>query len=106
MDITKIKLAEICTILPTIIIQDLNLTNEMAMELKEDQVHLKMYDSLYKNLYSTRSNLTSVNLLGCPIASAVACALTKTSGKTVTIKKHQVSPDGLAIDVWCSIMQG
>jgi hypothetical protein len=106
VDFTKMELNELCEFLPSFISQDLNLAKEMALELNENQVHLKMFDSLYKNLYSVRNNLKSVNFLGCPIASAVACTLAKTSGRTVTIQKQQVSPDGFAIDVWYRIVQG
>jgi hypothetical protein len=106
VDFTKITLNELGEVLPTLILQDLNLAKEMAMELDGDKAHLKIVDSLYKNLYSVRRNLKSVSLLGCPIASAVACALAESSGRTVTIQKHQISPDGLAVDVWYSIIQG
>jgi len=106
VDFTKIELTELCDVLPTLILQDLNLAKGMGMELNGDQVHLKLVDSLYKDLYSARNNLKSVIFVGCPITSAVACALAKTSGRTITIQKHQVSPDGLALEVWYSIMQG
>lgn len=106
VDFTKTELNEIAEILPRHILQDLNLAKEMAIEINGDQAHMRIVDSLYKNLYSARSNLKSVNLLGCPIASAVACALAKTSGRNVTIQKQQISPDGLAIDVWYRIVKG
>jgi hypothetical protein len=106
LDFTKIELNELCTVLPNCILQDLNLAKEMAMELNGDQAHLKIVGSLYKNLYNVRNNLNSVDLLGCPVASAVACALAKTSGRTVTIQKRKVSPDGLALEVWYLILQG
>jgi len=106
VDFTKMKLYEICKVLPIFILQDLNLAKAMELKLDGDQVHLTMFDSLYRNLYSLRNNLKSVKILGCPIASAVACALAKASGRTVTIQKLQVSPDGLAIAVWYKIMQG
>jgi hypothetical protein len=100
IDLTKMELNDLCEVLPNLILQDLNLAKEMAMELNGDQAHLKIFESLYKNLYSARSNLKSVDLLGCPIGSAVACALAKASGTAVTIQKHQVSPDGSTIDIW------
>jgi hypothetical protein len=106
VDFTKITLNELGEVLPRLILQDLNLAKEMAVAITGDQVHIQIVDSLYKNLYSARSNLKSVALLGCPIASAVACALAKTSGRTITIQKHQVSPDGLAVDIWYNIVQG
>ncbi len=106
VDFTKIKLYELCEVLPTFILQDLTLAKGMGMELDRDQVNLKLFDSVYKDLYSAQNNLKSVNILGCPIASAVACAIAKASGRTVTIEKHQVSPDGSAIEVWYRIIQG
>jgi hypothetical protein len=106
VDFTKIELNDLSTVLPPLILQDLNLAKEMAIELKGDLVHLKIIDSLYKNLYSRRNSLKSVELLGCPISSAVACALAKTSGRTVFIQKQSVSLDGFALDVWYHITEG
>ncbi len=105
VDFSKMELNELCEVLPTNIMQDLNLAKEVAMKLSGDQVQLKMFNSLYKNFYSLRSNLKSVSILGCPIASAVACALAINSGRTVTIQKHQTSPDGSVIEVWYRIVQ-
>jgi hypothetical protein len=106
VDFTKMDLNYLCEVLPIFILQDLNLAKEVAMEPNGDKVHLKLLNSLYTNLYSSRENLKSVNILGCPIASAVACALAKNSGRTVTIQKHTVSPDGSALEVWYHIVQG
>ena len=86
MDFTKIELNELCEVLPGLVLRDLNLAKTMAMELNGDKVRLKMFDSLYRNLYSLRNNLKSVDLLGCPIASAVACALAKASGPELIAK--------------------
>ncbi len=106
MDFTKMTLNELCEVLPPFFTQDLNLAKELEMQLDGDQIRLKMVDSLYKNLYSARNNLKSVTFLGCPIVSAVACAIAKTSGRTVAIQKQQPSPDGLAIQVWYRIVEG
>ena len=106
VDFTKMDLNYLCEVLPPFIFQDLNLAKDVTMEQRGDQVHLTILNSVYKDLYSAQENLRSVNILGCPIASAVACALAKTSGRTVTIQKNQVSPDGSAIEVWYRIVEG
>jgi len=106
MDFTKMSLDELCEVLPTILLQDFNLAKEIEMKPDGDNIHLKMLDSLYKNLYSARNALKSVSLIGCPITSAVACALAKNSGRNVTIQKQQVSPDGSAVQVWYRVEQG
>lgn len=100
LDFTKMDLDELCEALPTVIMQDLSLAKKLEMKLDKDQIRLKMFGSLYTSLYSSRNELKSVSFLGCPIVSAVACAIAKTSGRSVTIQKQQVSPDGLAIQVW------
>jgi hypothetical protein len=105
VDFSKIDLDEICEFLPHFILQHLNLAKEMGLRVEGDQVHLKLLDSLYKDLYSAQSTLKSVNLIGCPIVSAVACAFAKASARTVVIQKQQVSRDGLALEVWYRIVQ-
>ena len=106
MDFTKVDLNDLCMIMPRFMLQDFNLAKEMEMEPNENQVHLRIFDSLYKNLYGLQANLKSVNIIGCPIVSAIACALAKSSGKTMAIQKLQVAPDGLTIEVWYRIVQG
>lgn len=105
VDFTKMNLNELCVVLPKFIMQDLNLAKQVEIKSNGDQVQLKMFNSLYKNLYSRQSNLKSVVFLGCPIASAVACALAKNSGRTVTIQKLQKMPDGSIIEVGYRIVK-
>jgi hypothetical protein len=106
VDFTKISLDELCEVMPRFILDDFSLAEEMEITLEENQVNLKLSDSIYKNLYSAENNLKSISILGCPIASAVACAIAKASGKPVTIQKIDVSVDGATIQVHYRIVQG
>lgn len=106
VDFTKISLEELCEVMPRLILDNFSLAMEMEMTLEENQVNLKLTDSIYKNLYSAQNNLKSITLLGCPIASAVACAIAKASGKPVTIQKIDVSMDGATIQAHYRIVQG
>ena len=63
---TDMSLDKLCDILPTFILQDLNLVKDLTMELDGDHVHLTMFNSLYKDLYSSKSNLKSIDFLGLP----------------------------------------
>jgi len=98
-DITKLKLSELCESLPQLILENFQLANEIEMGTERNQVHLKIFDSIYKNLYSQEENLRSVHFLGCPLVSAIACAIAKTTGKIVTIHRDSISPDGQTIEV-------
>ncbi len=105
-DATKIELNELCESLPSLILENFQLAKETQMRTEENQIYLKIFDSIYKNLYSKEENLKSVHFLGCPLVSAIACAITKTTGKIVTIHKNEISPDGQTIEVWYSFIEG
>ncbi|MEM3623328.1 MAG: hypothetical protein QXR76_06130 [Candidatus Bathyarchaeia archaeon] len=105
-DFAKLQLNELCESLPPVIVEGLQLAKEMEMKVEDNQVYVKMLDSTYKNLYVTEENLKSIHSLGCPLVSAVACAVAKATGKIVTIQKDNVSLDGQAIEVWYKFVEG
>lgn len=106
VDFSKIQLEQMCEVLPRSFSENLNLAKEVAISLEENRVHLQISDSLFKNLYSQESDLKSSRILGCPIASATACAIAKATGKPVTLEKQKVSADGMTIDVWFTVFEG
>jgi len=105
-DIAKLQLNELCQSLPPIIVESLQLAKEVEMRVEDGQVYVKMLDSTYKSLYAVEENLKSIHSLGCPIASAIACAIAKSSGKMVTLQKDDVSPDAQAVEVWYRFVEG
>jgi hypothetical protein len=92
-NLSKIPFSDLPETLPQLI-GDLNLSKEIKVTVKENEGTIQVTESLYKDLYSQKYNLKSVHLLGCPIFNAVACAIAKSSGKSVTIQKLKTSPDG------------
>jgi hypothetical protein len=94
------EITELCEILPRFFVENFNLARNMVLSLEGEDVHVKISNSLSKNLYSKENNLKSVSFLGCPIASAVACSLAKASGKTAVITKQKLSDDNLIVEVW------
>lgn len=105
-DITKLEISELCESLPQLILENFQLAKEIEMKIEKNRVHLKISDSIYKNLYSREENLKSVHSLGCPLVSAIACAIAKTTGKIVTIYQDRISPDGQIIEVWYRFTEG
>lgn len=103
-DIAKLELGELCESLPRLILENLKLAKEIEFAPQENQVYLRILDSIYRSLYS--EDLRSVHLLGCPLVSAIACAIAKSTGKVVTIQKGSISSDAQTIEVWYRILQG
>ena len=97
-DLTEMSLDDLCTSLPQAIQENFQLVRETGMRTKDGQIHLKTVDSIYTSLYRDKT-LKSVKLLGCPLASAVACAITKATGKLVSIQNITASPDARTVEV-------
>ena len=102
---SKAVINELCETLPRVICDDLSLAKEATLLSKENEVNLRIYDSIYKSLYNKEDKLKSVTLLGSPIVSALAGAIAKSTGKPVTIRKLRISSDGAALDVNYHILE-
>lgn len=105
LPIAKINLTELCESLSQIIPENLLLAKEVEMKPTENQVYVKIIDSTYKQLYEEKK-LKSVHILGCPLTSAIACAIAKSTARIVTIPADRISEDAETIEVWLQIMQG
>jgi hypothetical protein len=106
MDISRVAIGELCNVLPTLIQENFRLAKEIKITLGDDEALLQMSDSVYGRLYSPKEKLQSIHVLGCPLVSAVACAISKSTGKIVTIFKDNIGPDGRKIEVLYRALQG
>jgi hypothetical protein len=94
-DFTKTTIDDLCENMSKKILDNFGLAKEITLVLKNDEVVIRIKDSIYKDLYMQGTK--SVNLLGCPMVSAVACALAKSSGKPVAVSEIKYIPDELII---------
>lgn len=104
-EFTSMNLESLFDSLPSIIVKNLELAKELEIALEHELIHSKITGSAYNDLYSGEQGLKSIHTIGCPLASAIACALAKTTGKTVAIAKDTASPDLKIVDVWYQILE-
>jgi len=104
-EFTQINLDELYDALPTIIVNNLQLAKVFEINPEKDLIHIKIIDSVYKDLYSREQGFKSIHSVGCPLTSAIACALAKTTGKLVAIIKDMISPDSKTIEVWYQTLE-
>jgi len=102
---TQISIERLYNSLPIIIVNNLELAKEFEINPENDVIHIKIVDSVYKDLYSNEQGFQSIHTIGCPLTSAIACALAITTAKLVTIVKDTVSPDFKTIEAWYQTLE-
>ena len=104
LDPTQTDLQMLCETLPQQILENFQLAKEIEMKPEDDSVSLKITGSIFRSLYVEKS-LKSVYLLGCPLVSALACAIAKTTGKAITINTLNFNPQTDTTEASCSMEQ-
>jgi len=111
---TKVKLENLQKNLSKLFIEDLEIAENLEIQTKPteaaqkvaDTIHVKITNSIYKDLCKEARRLTHIcGSIGCPICSAIACAIAKASGKPVTIEKTESTEDGKVIDAFYRIIE-
>lgn len=106
LDFSKISLQELTEILPRLLTEVFNVAKTADLKLAENGAVFKASGILYERLYRTQPSLKSVNILGCPVVSAVASALAKTSRKMVVINEQVLSPTTCGVYVTLDFVGG
>jgi hypothetical protein len=91
LDLSKISINELADIFPKFLTETLNLTKNAQITLTSNGAQFKATGIVYNSLYTSETKPNCVNLLGCPVVSAVASSLAKVSGKTVVIKDQHAT---------------
>ncbi len=103
---TSINLERLLNSLPTVVVKNLELAKGFEINRENELIHVKITNSIYKELYSRQQGLRSIHLLGCPLSSAIACAVAQTTGRLTTIAKDKIASDLATLDVWYQTIEG
>lgn len=103
---TRLDLADLQNTLPKLFIEDLEIAKTLETTIKDNQIHIKITDPVYQDFCQQAQKLPHIcNSLGCPLCSSLAIALTRTTGKPITIEKTQPSKDGNIIETYYRIIE-
>jgi len=121
---TKMNLDDLQQALPKLLIEDLELATDLEIqqtsstvsrpvdpmitqvEIKHDRIHVKITSSAYADTCKTAQRLPTIHAnIGCPLTSAIACAIAKTTGKPTTIENQQTSKDGQTTETEYRILE-
>jgi hypothetical protein len=85
-----------------------NPTNNSPNQTGKNQnsVHVRIGSTVYKDVCKEAEKLPNVyTTLGCPLSSAIACALARATGKPITIENGKTSEDGKTIEIDYRILE-
>jgi len=113
----KVDLEYLQQNLPKLFIEDLEIAEDLEIQTnydetstkmtkrvsviktKYDAIQVKITNSVYKDTCRETRKLSRIHdAIGCPICSAIACALAKATGKPLIIENTEVTEDGKTIE--------
>jgi len=97
---TKVDLQYIERDMPRLLVEELEIAENVEIEAKKNMVYAKIVNSIYKNMHVDAEMLPKIGIsLGCPVCSAMACAIAKAAGKPVVIERYHTSEDGQTLTI-------
>jgi hypothetical protein len=96
----RIDLQQLQQTMPKLLIEDLEIAQTMEITTEKDKIHIKIENSNIQKLTEETQKLPKMhNSLGCPLTSAIACALAKVTGKPVTIENQKLNAETKTLEV-------
>jgi uncharacterized protein YuzE len=103
---TRTDLNYIQNNLPKLLIEDMEIAENVEVEIKEDLITVEITNHVFSEICQETRKLSKTHeAVGCPLSSAIACALAKATGKPVTIEKEELSEDGKTTKIQYRILE-
>jgi hypothetical protein len=98
--LTRVDLRFLQGQLPKVFVESLQLAKSLDMTVERGMVRVTVDDFTLKDMYEKIRGLVHVyNQVGSPLASAIGCALAKSSGKLVSIENEARSRGGRSLTI-------
>jgi hypothetical protein len=98
--LTRVDLRFLQGQLPKVLVENLQLAKNVEIAVEKGMVQVTIDGFTLKDVYEKIRSLTHVyNQVGSPVASAIGCALAKSSGKLVTIENEATSRGGRSLTI-------
>jgi len=104
-EFTKVDLDYLQNNLAKALIEDLETVEDFEMETNNNTVHIKMTRPIYADLYKQEKLQNVCQRVGCPLCSAIAIILTRTTGKPTRIQKIQFNKEENIVEADYQILE-
>jgi hypothetical protein len=88
-DFSKLDLEDLKKYLPKLIVEDLEIASNFQITNKDKSIKLEFENSIFNDLPFLKQYNEIIQSFGCPLTSAVAIAITKSTGKFILISKYE-----------------
>lgn len=103
---TKTDLNYLQEKLPKLFIGDMEIVEGIDIETENDTITIEITNHIFKDICEeTRKHQKLCESIGCPLCSALACALAKVTGKPITIEREEQSQDGKTTKIQYHILK-
>ena len=79
--------------LPKVLVEDLEIVKDVEIEVKEETVRIKLFNSIYADFCQEVRDTSRRCGLGCPMCSALASILAMATGKPILYEEDKTSED-------------
>ncbi len=82
--------------MPKLLVEGLEFLEKFELDTSENSIVVKMKGAFHRNICEEVKKATNLSWFDCPLCSAIACALTRATGKAVTVAKTDFGTDDSA----------
>jgi len=93
--------------LPKIFLEELEIARDLKINMENNKICVEIENSPYMRLAKEVRKLSKVyESLGCPLSSAIACALAKATGKPVKIERQEINEAARTMIMEYTLLEG
>ena len=91
--------------IPGLVEDDFELAQKVEIETGEDNVKIRLKNpSALTFLVKAKEQLATIDSIGLPISSAIACALADTTDRPVIIRSHHIDDEGKGAEIEYAVL--
>ena len=91
--------------LPNLITEDLEIATNLQIKNPEDSITVNFENSIFSDNRFNQKFSEILKTFGCPLSSAIGCAIAKATGKLVTITEYQTNEQRKSTSVTYKLME-
>jgi hypothetical protein len=103
---TKTDLPYVQQNLSKLFVEDLEIAEDAQLENRNNTIQITLKNTVFKDTSKETQKLSdTTRSLGSPLSSAIACMLTKATGKPIKINKEETSQDNKTLTIEYHILE-